>query len=46
MDFVSVRAKVLPDSSGAVSEIPVLLTNEGPLQPPIDLQDLNVMYGK
>jgi hypothetical protein len=36
MDFVSVRAKVLSDSTGAVSEIPVLLTSEGPLQPLVD----------
>jgi len=36
MDFVSIRAKVLSDSTGAISEIPVLLTNEGPLQPLVD----------
>lgn len=36
MDFVSVRAKVLSDSTGAVSEIPVLLTNDGPLLPLVD----------
>lgn len=36
MDCVSVRAKVLSDSTGAVSEIPVLLTSEGPLQPLVD----------
>lgn len=36
MDLVSIRAKVLSDSTGAVSEIPVLLTDEGPLQPLVD----------
>jgi hypothetical protein len=36
MAFVSVRAKVLTDSTGAISEIPVLLTNSGPLQVMID----------
>lgn len=36
MDFVSVRAKVLSDATGAVSEIPVLLTSNGPLQPLVD----------
>lgn len=36
MHFASVHAKVLTDSTGAVSEIPVLLTSEGPLQPLVD----------
>lgn len=36
MDFVSVHAKVVSDSTGAVSEIPVLLTNDGPLVPLVD----------
>ncbi|MEC5208741.1 hypothetical protein QF022_003697 [Vogesella perlucida] len=36
MDFVSVRAKVLSDATGAVSEIPVLLTQEGPLLSLVD----------
>lgn len=36
MDFVQVRAKVITDSTGAVSEIPVLLTTDGPLEPLVD----------
>jgi len=36
MDFSVIRAKVLSDSTGAVAEIPILLTNEGPLHPLID----------
>ena len=36
MDFVSVRAKVVTDSTGAVAEIPILMTSEGPLQPLVD----------
>lgn len=33
MDCVQVRAKVITDSTGAVTEIPLLLTSEGPLEP-------------
>src|SRR5437899_8459720 len=36
MEFVQVRAKVITDSTGAVSEIPILLTREGPLQSLVD----------
>lgn len=36
MDCVSIRAKVISDATGAVSEIPVLLTSEGPLEPLVD----------
>lgn len=36
MDCVSVRAKVISDATGAVAEIPVLLTDDGPLEPLID----------
>lgn len=36
MDFVQVRAKVVTDSTGAVAEIPVLLSSEGPLEPLVD----------
>lgn len=36
MDFVSVRAKVIADATGAVAEIPVILTSDGPLQPLVD----------
>lgn len=32
MDHVAVRAKVHRDNTGAVSEIPVILTEQGPLQ--------------
>ena len=35
-DFVQVRAKVITDSTGAVAEIPVLLSSEGPLEPLVD----------
>lgn len=33
MEFVAARARVLSDTTGAVAEIPVLLTSEGPLFP-------------
>lgn len=36
MDFVVIRAKVLSDSTGAVAEIPILLTSEGPIHPLVD----------
>lgn len=36
MDFVSVRAKVLSDATGAISEIPVLMTSDGPLLALVD----------
>lgn len=36
MDIVSIRAKVLSDSTGAVAEIPVLLTDQGPLHSLVD----------
>lgn len=36
MDCVSIRAKVLSDSTGAIAEIPILLTSEGPLNSLID----------
>lgn len=36
MDCVQVRAKVITDSTGAVTEIPVLLTSEGPLESLVD----------
>jgi hypothetical protein len=36
MDFVQTRAKLIVDQTGAVAEIPVLLTAEGPLAPLVD----------
>ena len=36
IDFVQVRAKVITDSTGALSEIPFLLTTEGPLESLVD----------
>lgn len=36
MDIVSVRAQVISDATGAISEIPVLLTSNGPLLPLVD----------
>lgn len=36
MDFVSVRAKVITDSTGAVAEIPIILTSNGPLHQLVD----------
>src|SRR5450432_86583 len=36
MEFVQLRAKVITDSTGAVSEIPILLTSEGPLESLVD----------
>jgi hypothetical protein len=36
LDFVQVRAKVVTDSTGAVSEIPILLTTDGPLTSLVD----------
>lgn len=36
MDFVSVRAKVIADSTGAVAEIPIILTGNGPLHQLVD----------
>lgn len=36
MDFVQVRARVITDETGAISEIPILLTDHGYLEPLID----------
>lgn len=36
MECVSIRAKVVTDATGAVSEIPILLTSDGPLMPLVD----------
>jgi hypothetical protein len=36
MDFVQTRAKVITDETGAIAEIPVLLTDDGPLEPLVD----------
>jgi hypothetical protein len=36
MDFVQTRAKVITDETGAIAEIPVLLTEQGPLEPLVD----------
>ncbi len=36
MDYVSIRAKVVSDSTGAIAEIPIILTSDGPLQPLVD----------
>ncbi len=36
MDFVQIRAKVITDETGAIVEIPILLTDRGPLEPLTD----------
>lgn len=36
MDLVMLRAKVLADSTGAIAEVPILLTSEGPLHSLVD----------
>lgn len=36
MDIVSARAQIVSDATGAISEIPVLLTSEGPLLSLVD----------
>lgn len=36
MECVSIRAKVITDATGAVAEIPILLTSDGPLLPLVD----------
>ena len=36
MDFVQTRTRVIADETGAVVEIPVLLTDHGPLEPLVD----------
>lgn len=36
MDLVTVRAKVLSDATGSISEIPVILTSDGPFLPLVD----------
>jgi hypothetical protein len=36
MAFVQTHARVIADETGAVAEIPVLLTDHGPLEPLVD----------
>ncbi|MBF8176062.1 gamma-mobile-trio recombinase GmtY [Herminiimonas contaminans] len=36
IELVTVRAKVLSDATGAISEIPVILTSDGPFLPLVD----------
>ena len=36
MDFVQLRARVITDKTGAIAEIPILLTDHGPLEPLVD----------
>lgn len=36
MDLVSIRARVVIDATGAIGEIPVLLTDDGPIMPLVD----------
>lgn len=36
MDVVQVRARVITDDTGAISEIPILLTDQGPLESLLD----------
>jgi len=36
MDLVSIRAQIVSDATGAISEIPILLTSEGPLLSLVD----------
>jgi hypothetical protein len=36
MDVVQVRARVITDETGAISEIPILLTDQGHLEPLVD----------
>ena len=36
MEFIQVRARVITDDTGAISEIPILLTDHGHLEPLVD----------